>query len=121
MVKRTALKHFGHLQSGSVMAPVIQKSERSSGLSPVRSIIARTGMRGVQLAEQFAQHLLEVVVIVDVGKEFGISLRHTLPVATMVGGLIETVLNLLLDIVIQVVAFRLRVELGHSRISNRLD
>ncbi len=51
-------------------------------------------MRSVQLAKHFAQHLLEVEIVVDVRQELLVGLTVTFPVNTMNLRVIELVFHL---------------------------
>ena len=64
------------------------------GKRAVRSVVAGSCMRSVQFAQHFAQHLLEVEIIVDVRQELLVGLAVTFPVNTMNLRVVELVFHL---------------------------
>ena len=62
-------------------------------------------MRAVQLAKHFAEHIAEVIVVVDIGQEALVILTITFPVHAMDVLYIEFVLDLLPDVVEDVFPF----------------
>ena len=62
-------------------------------------------MRTVQLAQHLAQHLLKIVIIVDMWQELTVSSSHSIPVYSMHIYVIETCLFLTVYIVEHIFAF----------------
>ena len=62
-------------------------------------------MRGVQLAQHLAEHVAEVVVVVDVGQETLVDLTITFPVDTVNLWVVELVGHLTPYVVEQILAF----------------
>ena len=57
-------------------------------------IVAGTSVRTIQFTQHFAQHVAEVVIIVDVRQETLIILTVAYPVDAMYRGIVELLLNL---------------------------
>ena len=81
--KGTALDDFLDFQTIAFVIGVEEQSQTSGFQRRSVRIVASSCVRAVQLAEHFAQHVAEVVVVVDVGQETLVDLAITLPVYTM--------------------------------------
>ena len=67
LVERRAFYHLGDFQAITTVIKVEQHAKLCRGIATtICGTIARSRVRHVQLAQNFAQHLAEVVVVVDV-------------------------------------------------------
>ena len=93
-IERTTLDNLLNLQAVTLILRVEEYTQVGCGERAVRSVVAGSCMRSVQLAQHFAQHLLEVEIVVDVRQELLIGLAVTFPVNTMNLRVVELVFHL---------------------------
>ena len=93
-IERTTLDNLLNLQTVALILRVEEYSQVGGGKRAVRSVVAGSCMRSVQLAKHFAQHLLEVEIVVDVRQELLIGFAVTFPVNTMNLRVVELVFHL---------------------------
>ena len=85
---------------------IVQEEAKSSGLEArTRGAVAGTRVGTVQFAQHLAQHVAEIVVVIDVGQEALVILAVAFPVHAMDVLDVEFVLDLLPDVVEDVLAF----------------
>ena len=92
------------LESVALVLLIEEYPERSGRHRRTRAVVARTRMRGVQLAQHLGEHLREVVIVVYVGQEAGIDTAVVVPVHTVQVDVVELVLDLTPYVVEDIVA-----------------
>ena len=97
--KGTSFDDFFNLQTVTFVAGVKEQSQTSRLERGTIGIIAGSCMRTIQFAQHLAQHVTEVVVVIDVRQELFVSLAIALPVDTMNLGVVELVLDLTPNVV----------------------
>ena len=106
----TSLNNLFHLETVAGIAPVVDEAQIGGSLA-AGGIEAATGVRSVELAQQFAQQVGEVLVVVDVGQEFAVGFHIGLPVTAVVVEVVETLGNLLVHVVEHVLTLGKQVHL----------
>ena len=80
-----------------------------------------TRVRSIQLTEELAQHLAEVLIIINVGEELAVGLTVVVPVDTMEVDVIELLLDLLPSVIEDILTLCCRTVLKLSCEADRLE
>ena len=97
-----ALDDLQHTQSVALVVGVEEEAQAGRLQCGAVRIVAGTGVRAVELAQHLAQHVAEVVVVVDMGQEALVGRAIALPVDAVDVGVVELVLDLSPDVVEQI-------------------
>ena len=103
--KRTARYYFFDTQAVAIVAFVEERAERGCGKACAGSMVAASGVRGIEFAQQLGEQRGEVGVIGDVGKEAAVVVGVAFPVDTVEAGIVEFVGNLTHDMVEDICTF----------------
>ena len=119
LIERTAFHDLGNLETIALVIKVKQHTKLCRGIAFAPRPVARSCVRNIQLAQNLAQHLGEVVVVVDMCQERLISLFHQCQIHAMMVFHEETLLDLQEDMFKHVFAFLSKVELHSGVMFNR--
>ena len=92
-VQRALRDDFLYLEAVALVALVVEGAESGRLLRSACAAVAGSRMRGIELAEHFAEHLGHVVVVGDVGQELAVIVSVVLPVAAVHVRAVEAVLH----------------------------
>ena len=93
--ERTTSEDFLDLDAIARVLLIVEGPQVTRLLSPALRMDTSTRVRSIQLTEELAQHLAEVLIIINVGEELAVGLTVVVPVDTMEVDVIELLLDLL--------------------------